>query len=65
MNDDLTPLVDCNFPRSPLGVGLRRMDRRDPSVPCAAHGPIVTARNNMLVLAYQDQLLILDPIRKS
>jgi hypothetical protein len=65
MNDDLAPLVNCDFPRSPLGVGLRRMDRGDPSVPCAAHGPIVTARNNMLVLACHNQLLILDPIRKS
>src|SRR6266436_5126190 len=49
MNDDLAPLVDRDFPRSPLSIGLRRMDRGGPVVSCAAHGPFVTVRNDMLV----------------
>jgi hypothetical protein len=58
MNDDLALPVDLDFPRSPFGVGLRRMNRGDLLVSCVAHGPFVTVRNDMLVFTRDDQILI-------
>lgn len=58
MDDDFTLLVDRDLPRGPFGIALGWMDRGCPLVSCATHGPFVTARNDMLVLARQIQLLI-------
>ena len=66
MNDDFALLVDRDLPCSPFGISLGRMDRGCPLIPFATHGPFVTVRNDMLILAcHAHNSCFLDLIRKS